>query len=171
MQRVDISRKRPTPWPFVAGLIVLAVVGWGVTVLLPPEPEPPPPEVPPSALDSMPPATIPAPPNDPNATAGITALAPLDARDLGRRVHASGSVVATRSGGYWLLVDGWVIQVESSRGVQPGDSLDVEGRLRESDAEPGRRIADEVVADNPDAASWRIVDRVKLVEGGAGREP
>jgi hypothetical protein len=171
MRKVDISRKRPSAWPFVAGVVVLAFIGWGVTQLLRAEPEPPPPEVQPTEADSMRPSAIPAPPNDPDAAARLTALTPLDRRDLGRRVRASGTVVATGTGGYWLQVDEWVIRVESPRSVRTGDTLAVSGRLRESPPDPTPPIADEVMAGNPDAAGWEIVDRIALIEGGVGREP
>ncbi|NIP79441.1 MAG: hypothetical protein GWM90_09600, partial [Gemmatimonadetes bacterium] len=102
----DIRKKQPTAWPWVAGLAVLALLGWGVSALL----APPPPELEPetdAAVEIRRPAPIPNThrqrfvPESP----GLDALAPLAGDDAGERVQVEGEVLAVTDEAFWILVD------------------------------------------------------------------
>ena len=168
-KKSDIGRKQPSVWPWVGGAVVLGLLVWGVTVLLRPPPQPEAPAVATEAVDTLPPATIPAPPGDvlgdPGGTTS-TDLAGLGEQELGQSIRARGRVVATGNDSFWLLAGSGVIRVKSAREVRRGDSLAVEGRLREADPEITRSIADAVISREPDSADWIILDSLMLVEGG-----
>jgi hypothetical protein len=170
MPYVPIDRKRPTAWPWLAGIAVLAVAIWGATVLLAaPEDDPDTP----AALvpeDTLAPSPIPMPPapiRDMGAGRSIEELIPLSEEHAGEVVRAEGEVVATGTTGFWLVAGGYVLRVDSDRTVRRGESVAVQGVLQPADeAERTDEIASEVLARDPAAESWEVVRTMKLVESG-----
>lgn len=165
----EIKRKQTTLWPWLGGVVVMILVAWGVTGLLaaPGGDE----ELPAAVLgeDTLPPATIPAPPQPirtQESVRGVEELAPLDDRDSGEEVRAEGEVVATGTDGFWVVVGSEVIRVDSDRSVRSGEVVRVVGTLQPADGERTDRIASEVLSRSPRADDWRVVYSPKLVEGG-----
>lgn len=176
MQHIDIRKKRPSRWPWLAGAVVLALVAWGVTALLRTEPEEEPALAVPTVEDTLPPAAIPAPPYesyDGDTSSALDALAPLDERDAGEAVRIQGQVVATGNDAFWLASGGIVLRVDSDRNARKGDSLVVAGTLTTADPEKTDRIRD-FLDRHPRSGSWTIHRDLKLVEERAdtgGEEP
>lgn len=175
MRRIDVEKKRARRWPWLLGLLVLAGIAWGITILLRPPPQPEPPSVATSAGDTLPPAAIPMPPGNgqPAGRAGraLTELAPIDADDAGQALVIRGEVVATGVDGFWLLADDHVLQVVSAQLARKGDSVAVAGTLRTTDGERTRVMATEVLSRHPEFDRWKVVEPVVLVEtddGSAG---
>lgn len=177
MARLDVERKRKTAWPWVAGVITLLLILWGITSLLTDDPDDELEVTVPTVEDTFPPAAIPAPPDlDPEVT-GVDAprdlgdLAPLGEDDVGQVVRVVGEVVATGNRGFWLASPEAVLLVESSRTARKGDTLSIEGTLRAGDPSPVDWLS-EVMDRDPRATDWTVVRVVRLVEedeAGAAR--
>lgn len=166
MQHLHIWGKRTTAWPWVAGLVVLVLVGWGVTTLLA-APEEEADQVVETAADTLPPAAIPAPPKPVQVEriARVEELAPLDVGKAGQRVRAGGEVVATGTTGFWLVAGAHVLRVDSDRTVRKGQTVTVDGVLEPmDDADRTDRIAAEVLDRDPRSEAWEVVRSVRLVE-------
>lgn len=69
MRHIDIRKKRPSAWPWIVGVVLLLLVGWGVTTLLTADEEDEPGVSVPTVQDTMPPALIPQPPQRPRESA------------------------------------------------------------------------------------------------------
>jgi hypothetical protein len=162
----EIRRKRRTSWPWIAGLMVLALVVWGVTALLA-APEDEQAVAVTSESDDSRPAAIPSPPNPVRVdrAGSIEDLMPLGEEDAGQEVRAEGEVVATGTTGFWMLTGSDVLRVDSERLVRKGQTVEVEGVLEVlADDERAERVASEVLPRDPRFESWTLVRTVRLVE-------
>lgn len=169
MRRVEsIDRKRTTAWPWAAGAVVLIVVIWGVTTLLaaPPQEEP---AVAETWADTLEPAAIPQP-SQPVRTGPVVRsleeLSPLGEEDVGEVVRVEGEVVATGTGGFWILTGPEVLRVDSEMQARRGEHVIVEGTIRLAEEERTDQVASEVLSRNPRSSGWQAVRAVKLVDGG-----
>lgn len=172
MARIDVEKKQKSVWPWVAGLVVLVGLGWGITQLLAPPPEPEEPQ--PVAIEGAnEPAAIPSPADeygdlgdltDPNR--GLEEIAPLGEEDVGQTLRLSGEVVATGNRSFWIVAGSDVLMVDSERTVRKGDTVQVEGTLREADPEKTDEIASSVISRHPASGEWNVVRVLKLVEPG-----
>ena len=174
MGKLDIEKKQKSVWPFVAGLVVLALILVGITGLLTEDAEAGPQVTVPTVEDTFPPAAIPAPPDvEPDrgndAARGLEEVAPLGEEDVGQVVRVEGEVVATGNEAFWILAGNQVVRVESDRVVRKGDTLSVAGTLLQADPAKTDRISD-VLQRHPGSDAWRVVKAVKLVEEDA-RQP
>ena len=59
--RIDVTRKRPTRWPWAVGAALAFLAIWGITSLLTGPPDPEPEITVPTVEDTHPPAAIPRP--------------------------------------------------------------------------------------------------------------
>lgn len=166
MRNIDFRKKQPSRWPWLMGLITLGLAGWGVTILLTPDPEPDPPTVNTPAVDTLPPAAIPQPPSrvDGSGAPDLREVAPLDEADLGETVVARGEVVATGNDAFWLLAGSAVIRVDSDRTARRGDTLRVQGTIRTADPTTTDVMASEVLSRRADSEQWTVVRAFKMVE-------
>lgn len=170
MARIDVEKKKKTLWPWVAGAVVLMILGWAITEHLasPPEAEAPPAVALEGANE---PAAIPSPadeygpedPTDPNRA--LAEVAPLGEEDVGQTVRLEGEVVATGNSGFWVVWGADILRVDSEQRVRKGDTVQVSGTLREADPDRTDEIASSVISRLPGADDWNIVRTVKLVEG------
>lgn len=170
MRRIDVEKKRTTGWPWLVGLGVLALVLWGATTLLRAEPEPDDADSGITAEDTLPPARIPSLPTGGSAPASTSPSAPepeLGEDQVGEVVRTEGEVLATGNEAFWILVGSRVLRVDSSRRARKGDTVSVEGTLREADAAKTDRIASEVISRHPGFDSWTILRSLRIVEEGA----
>jgi hypothetical protein len=167
MRRIDVEKKRAARWPWLLGVVVLALVLWGVTVLSrAPEEE----VIEPAGVttpDTLPPALIPSRP---------TAIGPQRQEETGRAVsdfteadigevaRVAGEVVATGHNAFWVLAGSHVLRVDSEQRVRRGDTVSVEGTIRPADGEATDRMASEVMSRQGDFADWTIVRTLKLVD-------
>lgn len=174
MQHMDIRKKRRSNWPWLAGVIVFALLAWGVTSLLSAdEPATDPEAVADSAADDAAPAEIPMPPRAPYtgpSSPTLDELAPLGPGVERKQAHANGEVVATGTDGFWLLAEGRVIRVDSPRHVRRGDTVMVEGTLQAADPDRTDRIVDAVLQRDPSSREWTVVRKLKLVTDSAQAE-
>lgn len=168
MRHIDVSKKRPSHWPWVIGVIVLGLALWGATVLLAPPADDDGPELPVTAADTLPPSSIPhaqggarAMPEPPS----LSELMPLDEDDVGETVQVEGEVVATGNDAFWIMADSRVIRVDSRQRARKGDTLTVRGVLQPADDETTDRVVTQVLAREPGSAGWTIINMLKLVEG------
>ena len=171
MRNIDIEKKRPSAWPWLAGAAVLALIFWGVTVLLTPDEESGPQVQATTVEDTHPPAAIPEPPREPLSNAPPRALsefAPLGEEDVGQAVRAEGEVVATGNGSFWLLAGSDVVRIDSDRQARSGDSIAVAGRIRPADPAQADRMRSGVLARKPGSEGWMVVRSLKIVENGDG---
>ena len=166
MRRVDIRKKQPTSWPWLAGAALLGLVGWGVTELLAPPSEEAGPEIGTTVADTQPPAAIPLvgrqpfyPPDRP----GLVDLAPLGPEDAGESVRVHGQVVAADETGYWAADGGLLVRVSAASPVRPGDVVSADGRLRAADLTPPADLPE----DSAGATPWTVVRELELVPDGA----
>lgn len=170
MQRVHVRKKRPTIWPWVMGLAVLAVVIWSVTSLLAAPQDDEEDVVVPAPADTVVPSPIPAPPHPVPGTGAATlaSLAPIGEEHVGESVRAEGEVVATGTTGFWMVVGSEMIRVDSGLTVRRGQSVTVDGTIQTAEDERTDQIFEEVVSRNPQAENWRVVRTVKLVDRNGG---
>lgn len=166
-RRIDVEKKRPARWPWVAGLIILALVFWGVTALSrAPEEE----EVVPTGIttpDTLPPALIPSRSANVGSTQETNAgseLGALDEQDIGDTARVEGEVVATGNDSFWILAGSHVLRVDSDRRARKGDTLAIEGIIRSADATMTDRMASQVLSRNAEFESWTVLRSLKLVE-------
>jgi hypothetical protein len=168
MQHLDLKRKQPTAWPWLAGVAILALMVWGVTSLLAAPQAEPDVAVDAVEVEELTPAAIPAPPHPPGSSTvsvhELSELAPLDLEDAGVVARAEGEVVATGTRGFWLLAGSDIIRVDSDQLVRRGQAITVEGVLQESDGARTEQIAAEVLSRFGHSAEHRVVSVVKLVE-------
>lgn len=174
MRRLDVEKKRTTGWPWVLGVGVLALLLWGATILLRADPEPEPPDIGVTAEDTLPPALIPSPSGGGAAPQGGTrsgAEPALGEDQIGETVRTQGEVVATGNEAFWILAGSRVLRVDSPRRARSGDTVSVEGTLREADTEMTDRMASEVLSRHPDFDSWTVLRSLRVVEEGTTSPP
>ncbi len=167
MRRIDVEKKRAFRWPWLLGVVLLALLAWGATALLRSPEEPEGLELPPTAADTLPPARIPslgpgaatAP-----ATPSVADLLPLSEEHLGETVLADGEVLATGNDAFWILAESTLLRVDSARRIRKGDTVNVRGVLRESDPAMTDEIASDVLSRSPGSDSWTVVRSFKLVD-------
>lgn len=169
MKRIDVEKKRPTRWPWLLGVGVLALVLWGVTVLssAPEEEEAEPAGI--TTPDTLPPALIPSRPaaiGPQGRDEDGRSVSEFDEDDIGEVARVAGEVVATGHNGFWILAESHVLRVDSEARVRRGDSVSVEGTIRPTDGEATDRMAAEVMSRQGDFADWTIVRTLKLVDAG-----
>lgn len=164
-RRLDVEKKRPSRWPWLVGAILVALVLWGVSVLLRTPVEE---EIVPAATtteDTLPPAVIPSqggPISSP--TPAATDLSTLDEDAVGETGVVEGEVVATGNGAYWVLSGDHVLRVDSERRARSGERISVEGTFQPADPATTERMASDVLSRHEDFDSWTIIPSVKLVE-------
>ena len=171
MRNIDIEKKRPSAWPWVAGVAVLALIFWGVTVLLTPDEQSGPEVQTTTVEDTHPPAAIPDPPREavPNTPGqDIGTLTPLGDEDVGQVVRLEGEVVATGNGSFWVLAGSEVVRIDSDRQARSGDSVAVAGPIRPADPAKTDRIQNGILSRRSGADSWTIVRDLKVIENGRG---
>lgn len=170
MRRIDVSKKRPSRWPWALGVIVLGFALWGATVLLAPPDGDAVPEPAATAADTLPPTPIPLVQGGARAAPGpptLSELMPLGEEHEGETVKVEGEVVATGNDAFWILTDARVIRVDSRQRIRKGDTLTVTGVLRPADDETTDRMTAQVLSREPGSEGWTIVGMLKLVEDGS----
>lgn len=159
MADINVERKRPSIWPWIIGLLVLALAIWGVAELV--EDEGGAEEQAVAQVEEwqpeVEPAAVPAP-ADEDATASerpLDELAPLDVEDVGQRVRVSGEAVSVTPKGFWLLSGRDLLFVATAQEVAEGDQVRASGTLREV------QDVDALALPGGDDG-WRIVDVLRL---------
>lgn len=168
MQHIDVTKKRPARWPWLLGAGLLVLTIWGVTILLRPDPDPEPQAAATTAADTLPPAMIPS-----DTRGSVPARSPgagqndsLSEDRVGERVRLDGEVVATGPAVFWFLTGSHVVRVDSPRQVRAGESISVQGTVREAD-EAGEPLPGEATERYPDSDRWTVLHALKIVEDQA----
>jgi hypothetical protein len=128
MADINVERKSPKIWPWIVGLLVLALVIWAVAEMV-------------TTDDTMvadretidQPAAFPAPAPAPVEQDGmdLSQLTPLGPEDAGQRVTFQGEVTGQTTGeGFWVrTVDGDVVFVRTTQMAQTGQQVRVTGTV------------------------------------------
>lgn len=157
MADINVERKRPSIWPWVVGLIVLAFLIWAIAEMVDRDPVAGDPVDEPAAV----PAPEPAPPFD-EEPAELEDLAPLGPEDESRLVRVSGAVVGQPTAeGFWVLTDrDRVVFVRTRRPVVTGEHVDVTGTLASNPEEDADAWFDD--ARLRDAIGWNVERRAHI---------
>lgn len=106
MADINVERKGPSIWPWIIGLLVLALLIWAIAEMVDTGEE----EVAGREVAEQPvaavPAPTPAPAEAPSAPVELETLLPLGTEDIGRIVRIRGDVVGQPTPeGFWLKTD------------------------------------------------------------------
>ncbi|HEX7051985.1 MAG TPA: hypothetical protein VF188_17385, partial [Longimicrobiales bacterium] len=169
MADINVERKGPSIWPWIIGLIVLALLIWAIAEMVDTE-EPAVAEVEPVERVEQPPAAVPAP--TPMTGAPLGTLMPLGPEDVGQAVLLEGTVVGTPTpAGFWVEsrdVDNEVIFVQAPArtrtgemlahtDIQSGTDVEVIGMIQEMPRDRATRwIEDARLRDSADFADWTV---------------
>lgn len=167
MRKIDVEKKRATKWPWLLGVVLLALVVWGATVLLRPPAEEEGPDLPVTTADTLPPSAIPSSSGGASAAPRAQSLArlmPLGEEDIGQTVQVEGEVVATGNNAFWMVSGSSVLRVDSYRRARKGDSLSVRGVLQSAEEALTDQMATDVLSRDPAAERWTVIRSLKLVD-------
>lgn len=132
MADINVERKGPSIWPWIIGLLVLALLIWAIAEMVDTDE----PEVAEVTEVEQPVAAVPTPEPEPGVAEAppVSNLMPFDAEDEGALVAVSGQVVAEPiDAGYWVLTDqNDVLFVRTHREVAEGQNVSLTGTLREA---------------------------------------
>lgn len=186
MAEIRIERRRgPSLWPWVIGLVVLALLVWAIaelvntdrdnkTMAAADEANGPaaPGAVAPSAAGAQPTGSSDAirgvaPATEQPGVAALGELMPVGAQDIGQRVTAGGAVLSKPAhGGFWLKSDAnAVLWAKSNLKVKPGQQIpELSGALEQ--ASPGDVAAWLQDADVQEQAArqpqWQLITQLYL---------
>lgn len=128
MADINVERKGPSIWPWIIGLLVLALLIWAIAEMVSTDQE----QV--ATETQAPPAAVPAPAPAPGAAGAenLSALMPLGPEDANRNVMVNGEVVGQpTSEGFWIRTpDNQVIFVQSTQPVTTGQNVSATGTLQ-----------------------------------------
>lgn len=173
MADINVERKGPSVWPWIIGLLVLALLIWAIAEMVDTdetqvaEVE----EVEPAGA----PAAVPAPTVEPGAAQAVElgTLMPLGTEDAGRTVTTRGTVVGQPiEEGYWILTDqDAVLFVVTEEKRNSGESVHVTGRLAPATGDRVRTWRER--ANLRPAAGWTIHEDLFIapLEGGQQAAP
>lgn len=173
MADINVERKGPSVWPWIIGLLVLALLIWAIAEMVDTdetqvaEVE----EVEPAGA----PAAVPAPTVEPGAAQAVElgTLMPLGTEDAGRTVTTRGTVVGQPiEEGYWILTDqDAVLFVVTEEKRNSGESVHVTGRLAPVTGDRVRTWRER--ANLRPAAGWTIHEDLFIapLEGGQQAAP
>jgi hypothetical protein len=138
MADINVERKGPSIWPWIIGLLVLALLIWAVAEIVDRDDQ----QVATTETYEEP-GAIPAPVTDqtygqPSEEAGLTPVLPLRDEHVGTRVGIAGTVVGQPVAGqgfYLRDADNNVIFVRSPETVQAGEAVTVTGTLQRDEAQ------------------------------------
>lgn len=167
MRKIDVEKKRASQWPWLLGVVLVALVVWGATVLLRPPAGPEAPDLPVTTADTLPPSAIPSSSGGASASPeaqSLTDLMPLGEEDVGETVEVEGEVVATGNNAFWIVSGSSVLRVDSSRRTRKGDSLSVRGMLQSAEEAMTDQMATDVLSRDPASEGWTIIRSLKLVD-------
>jgi hypothetical protein len=161
MADINVERKGPSIWPWIIGLLVLALLIWAIAEMVSRDEEVAvtPVEEPVTAV----PAPEPVPVPEAGTAETYETLAPLGAEDVGHRVRVRGRVVGqVVAEGFWLQPSGAVDQVifvQLPAQTETGERLQAEG------VKPGQEVT--IVGTVQPAPSGRAetwVERTQLTK-------
>ena len=173
MADINVERKGPSVWPWIIGLLVLALLIWAIAEMVDTdetqvaEVE----EVEPTGA----PAAVPAPTMEPGAAQPVelATLMPLGADDAGRTIIARGTVVGQPTNeGYWILTDqDAVLFVVAEERPGAGEAVRVTGRLAPAAGDQARTWREQ--ARLQPAAGWTVHEDLFIapVENGQQAAP
>lgn len=163
MADINVERKGPSIWPWIIGLLVLALLIWAIAEMVDTDDVRDVAEV---EEVQEPPAAVPAPtPTRPRAAVELEDLMPFGAEDYGQLVMVDGSVVGTPiADGVWILAnDNQAVFVQTPVRTEAGQVL------QGDDLTAGRRVADVVgvvrEARPEQAEKWINQGKLRDVEG------
>lgn len=166
MADINVERKSPSIWPWIVGLLVLALLIWAIAELVDTDEEREIAEI--EEVEEAPgalPAPIPEVPTEGGMSLGE--LEPLGAEDIGSSVQVSGQVVGQpTSDGFWLLTDtDDVLFVMSAQQVTTGEQVRVSAVLETSSAAESSRWLEH--AKLKQAEGWELHRDLHLHVGAA----
>jgi hypothetical protein len=162
MADINVERKRPSIWPWIVGLLVLALLIWAIAEMVDRDDVA---RVDPAEEPAVP-APQPAVPHE--APVDLEQIAPLGSDDLGRMVNVSGSVVGQPlDNGFWVLTDqDRVVFIQTDRPVVTGEHVQVTGMVEQNTHEQSEQWFDE--AGLREAVGWNVERSMHLRVGEPG---
>ncbi|HEX7091247.1 MAG TPA: hypothetical protein VF192_13985 [Longimicrobiales bacterium] len=156
MADINVERKGPSVWPWIIGLLVLALLIWAIAEMVDTD------ETQVAEVEEVEPATqpaaVPAPTTQPETAqpVDLRMLMPLGADDAGRTISTRGTVVGQpTSNGHWILTDqDIVLFVVTDQRPSSGASVQVTGRLTPATADQIRTWREQ--ANLQPSAGWTV---------------
>lgn len=173
MADINVERKGPSIWPWIVGLLVLALLIWAIAEMV---------DRGDGEMDTVaereetgvvPPA-VPAPGAAAGQVRSYEELAPLGPEDRGEVVTISGVVMGQRaSDGFWLrAANGDVIYIVSERTVQPDQQLRVQGVVEQSQPDQATQRAEQAqLRQHPQFDQGRVRVEVHVNESASPVQP
>jgi len=173
MADINVERKGPSVWPWIIGLLVLALLIWASAEMVDTD------ETQVAEIEEVEPtgapAAVPAPTMEPGAAQAVElgTLMPLGADDAGRTIMTRGTVVGQSiDEGYWILTDqDAVLFVVAEEKPGTGESVQVTGRLAPAAGDQARTWRER--ANLQPAAGWTVHEDIFIapVENGQQAAP
>lgn len=186
MADINVERKGPSIWPWVIGLLVLALLIWAIAEMVDTDEDVT--EV--AETDGVeqveePPAAVPEPEPvepepgvTPDEAVELEELLPLNSDDIGRPVLIEGEVVGEPiDDGFWLRVDNdethalfvqTPVRTEDGEtlettDVESGDELEIVGVVQRMDGQlSDRAMQDTNVRDETDFEQWTVHEDLRI---------
>jgi len=172
MADINVERKGPSIWPWIVGLLVLALLIWAIAEMVDRGDEQLETAAEQTETDVVPPA-VPSP----GAAAEVRTLeelAPLGPEDRGQTVQITGRVMGQpASDGFWLATrDQDVIYIVSERTVQPDQDLQLQGIIEQNPMEQATsRMEQAQLRQHPEFDATRVRTEVHVIESGSAAQP
>lgn len=179
MADINVERKGPSIWPWVIGLLVLALLIWAIAEMVDTDE---PAQVAEQPVEEVvePPAAVP----EPGTTAEIAEfdeLLPIGVEDTGRQVIVEGEIVGQpQSDGFWVNMENdhviWVQAPAISEERQPidvatletGQTIDVLGTVEELPGDQAQALIENAQLRNEDDfADWNVHSGFMITQGTA----
>lgn len=169
MADINVERKGPSIWPWIIGLLVLALLIWAIAEMVDTDE----PEVAEVTEVERPVAAVPTPAPEPGIAGApaISNLMPLDAQDEGQMVSVSGQIVGQPvDDGFWILTDeNDVLFVRSDREVTSGQNVTLTGTVRTSQSGDAQEWMSG--AQLQQAEDWNLHTSMHVEETDAAMQP
>ncbi|HWV58323.1 MAG TPA: hypothetical protein VNZ57_12790 [Longimicrobiales bacterium] len=171
MADINVERKSPSIWPWIVGLLVLALLIWAIAEMV--DRGDAQLETAQETETEVVPSAVPAP-GAVTEVRTLEELAPLGSDDVGQMVRFSAQVIGQPgTDGFWVRTrSGEMIYVVSSRTIQPDQQIEIQGIIeRSAPDEATGRIDRAQLRQHPEFDATRVHTEVHVSESGTASQP